>query len=100
MANDSIPLVLLVLNRYGGYVFHMTLLSSGSYEAALQEVLGLSRIMLKNDRTVVRVEIYKDAVTPGAPLVILTHDDIFLEEHEQKESSTWSFSTFLHRLLR
>ena len=100
MANDSVPLVLLALNRYGGYVYHMALLSSGSYEAALQEVLGLGRVMLKNDRAVVRVEVYKDAVTPGTPLVILTHDDIFLEEHEQKKPSTWSFSTFLHRLLR
>ena len=100
MANNSISLVLLALNRYGGDVFHMTLISSGSYEAALQEVLGLSRVMLKNDCVVVRVEIYRDAVTPGVPLVILTHDDIFLEDSKQEKSSTWSFLTLLRRLLR
>lgn len=99
MANNSISLILLALDRYGGDVFHMTLISSGSYEAALQEVLGLGRVMLKNDRAVVRVEIYRDMVTSGAPLVILTHDDIFLEERRQKKSSIWRFST-LRRLLR
>ena len=97
MANKSISLVLLALNQYGGDVFRMRLMSSSSYEAALQEVLGLGRVMLKNDCAVARVEIYKDAVTPGAPLVVLTRDDISLEEHKQEKQR--SLSTLLRRLL-
>ena len=97
MTNTSISLVLLALDRHGGAVFRMTLVSSGSYEAALQEVLGLGRVMLKNDRAVTRVEIYQHAVTAGAPLVVLTHDDIFLEEHKQEKTSGF-FLSFLHLL--
>ncbi len=101
MANSSISLVLLALDRHRCDVFHMTLVSHEPYEAALQEVIGMGRVMLKNDQEVARVEIYKDRVMPGAPLVVLTRDDIAFEERKRAEKPpVQNFSALLRRLLQ
>ncbi len=82
MANNSISLVLRALNRRHQDVFRMTLMSHETYEAALQEVIGMGRVILKNECEVVRVEIHKDNVTSNAPLVVLTRDDVAFEERK------------------
>ena len=99
MANNSISLVLLALDRHRGDVFHMTLVSHEPYEAALQEVIGMGRVMLKNDREVARVEVYKDRVKPDAALVVLTRDDISFEERKPGRPPTQGFSALLRWLL-
>lgn len=101
MTNDSISLILRALDRHRQDVFRMTLVSHELYEAALQEVIGMGRVMLKNDREVVRVEIYKDGAKLDAPLVVLTRDDISFEEYKGTEKyPAWSLSALLRRLLQ
>ncbi|GAC1371608.1 MAG: hypothetical protein PVS3B1_32840 [Ktedonobacteraceae bacterium] len=93
MANSSVSLVLLALDRQRRDVFHMTLLSHETYEAALQEVIGMGRVILKNEREVVRVEIHKDEVTEAAPLVVLTRDDISFQERGRSKPRIGLIST-------
>ena len=100
MANNSISLVLLALDRYGRNIFQMTLVSHQPYEEALQEVIGMGRVMLKNDREVARVEIYKDKVRLAAPLAALTHADVSFDEARPEKYPAQGLSALLRRLLQ
>lgn len=83
---DKTSLRILVLNDKQESVFSITFVSNRSYEAALQEAIGLGKRLLKNEPHAVRVEIRHEHVHFGKPLAVLTHDDLPHIEHSAQKS--------------
>jgi hypothetical protein len=94
---DKTSLRILVLNDEQESIFSITFVSNRSYEAALQEAIGLGKRLLKNEPHAVRVEIRHEHVHFGKPLVVLTHDDI--PHTEQRAQKSW-IRRILQRILK
>jgi hypothetical protein len=94
---DKASLRILVQNEMKESIFCVTFVSNRSYEAALQEAIGLGQRLLKNEIHAVRVEIRDEHVHFRKPLAVLTRDDI---PHIDQGAQTPWMRRILHRILK
>ena len=94
---DKASLRILVQNDMQECIFSVTVVSNSTYEAALQEAIGLGQRLLKNEAHAVRVEIRYEHTRFRKPLAVLTRDDI--PHNDQSAQRSW-MRRILQRILK
>ena len=103
MEKQPIALLILALDSDHESIFQVTVISHMYYRSALQEALGLGRILLKNDSEVVRVEVHNERdfkAGQDKALAVLAHDDIFYGKQDSQRSFGKSLSSIARRLVQ